>query len=288
MVIDRLGCLRDRVDGLATATGIATLPDGVLADVGVGVVGDAVDVEPQRRIAGVVQAGDLDHGARLAVAVAADLDLCALVVELGVATAGAVQRNVLEAHEVLARRRVARDLELDSRFVPRAPVLVVLWLVLVRHWVPEKGVINWKTYQVPAGRGLADEHLVDFEPVALATVLAHIAGRLGHVDGQGPGVLHGGVVPQLGADGVAGHDLGHLGLGRVVERPRVAPEVVAGRVQELLGRHDTVAVLADVLEVVGQLAVDDELAPPIVRLGRVGCGERPEGHLSKIELHGCS
>jgi hypothetical protein len=59
-----------------------------------------------------------------------------------------------------------------------------------------------KAYQLLLGR-LADDHLVNLEPVPIALVLRDITGRPGHVDGQRPGVLHGGVVPQLEAEAMA-------------------------------------------------------------------------------------
>lgn len=79
-------------------------------------------------------------------------------------------------------------------------------------------------------------------------------------------MLHGGVVPELETDLIAGHDLGDLGAAGVGKGARVAAEVVAGS-QELLGRHDAVAVLADVLPVTGQLAVVQELGETVVRFG---------------------
>jgi len=79
----------------------------MLTGVGVRIVGHTVDEEAQRGVLPVVQAGDLDHGARPTLPVARDLDLGALVVELGVAALGTVQGDVLDPHEVLARGRVA-------------------------------------------------------------------------------------------------------------------------------------------------------------------------------------
>ena len=111
----------------AAAVVVSASPDRVLADVGVWVSGDSVDPEAQGRVVGVVQAGDLDHGAGSAVAVSADLDLGALEVELGVAALGAVQGNVLNPDQVLARGRVAGEVEGDGGLVPGTPVLVVLW-----------------------------------------------------------------------------------------------------------------------------------------------------------------
>lgn len=105
------------------------------------------------------------------------------------------------------------------------------------------------TYQVTSGGRLADDHLVDLEPVPVAAILTNVAGRLGHVDRQRAGVLHRSVVPQLEADGIARVDPSDLGAARVREGARVAAEVVAG-LEELLGGHDAVAVLADVLPVV--------------------------------------
>lgn len=166
-----------------------------------------------------------------------------LEIKLGIAALGAVYSNVLDPNEVLARRSVPGKGERNGRPVPGAPVLVV---------------------QVPSRGGFADYHLVHLEPVAVAPVVADVAGGSGHVDRQGAGMLHGRVVPELESDGVAGHDFGDLGLGRVGEGARVAAEVVARR-QELLGGHDSVAVLADVLEVGREFAVDEELAEAVVR-----------------------
>ena len=130
----------------------------------------------------------------------------------------------------------------------------------------------------------AGSHLMDFKPVAITAVLTHIARGFGHVDGQRSGVLHRGIVPQLEAESVAGHDLCDLCAAGVGERARVAAEVVAGR-DELLGRHDAVAVLTNVLKIVGQTSVDEQLAEAVVGLGRVGRGESPEGETGEAELH---
>jgi hypothetical protein len=126
---------------------------------------------------------------------------------------------------------------------------------------------------------------VDLEPVPVAIVLADVARRPRHVDGQRARVLHGGVVPQLEAERVAGHDLLHLGAAGVGHGARVAPEVVAG-LEELLGRHDAVAVLADVLKVGRQLAVVHRLAEAVVGLGRLRRRQGPEGRSGKAEMHG--
>lgn len=63
--------------------------------------------------------------------VAADLDLGALVVELGVPVLGAVQGDVLNSNEVLARRSVVGEAEGDGGLVPCAPVFIVLLYHLV-------------------------------------------------------------------------------------------------------------------------------------------------------------
>lgn len=91
---------------------------------------------------------------------------------------------------------------------------------------------------------------MDLEPVAVSVVVTHIARGSGHVDRQRPGVLHGGIVPQLEPDIVTGNDLGDLCLAGVGHGARVAAEVIAG-LEELLGGHDAVAVLSHVLPVVG-------------------------------------
>ena len=140
------------------------------------------------------------------------------------------------------------------------------------------------THEILARR-LADDHLMDLEPVAVSVVVAHVARGPGHVDCQGPGVLHGGIVPQLEPDVVAGHDLGHLCAAGVGHGARVAAEVVAGP-EELLGGHDAVAVLAHVLPVVGELAVDLQLAEAVVGFGCLSRRQGPKGDASESELHG--
>ena len=122
------------------------------------------------------------------------------------------------------------------------------------------------------------------EPVPVAPVLTNIAGGPGHVDGERTGVLHSSIVPQLEADLVAGrhlHDLRLLGVGK---GPRIAAEVVARR-QELLGRHDAVAVLAHVLPVVGKAAVVHQLAESVVRLDRAGGRESQGGQALEAKEH---
>lgn len=148
---------RRRVRGLrrnaATPVVISTCPDRVLADVGIRVRGDSVDPEAQGRVVGVVQTGDLDHGAGLATSAAADLNLGALEVELGIAALCAVQGNVLDPDEVLAGGRVAGEGEGDGCLVVGTPVLVVLWFCVVSSWgrIMAGGMDGRLTRYLPGG-----------------------------------------------------------------------------------------------------------------------------------------
>jgi hypothetical protein len=240
----------------------------VLSNVGVGVALSTIDEESQRRVIRVVQPRNLDKGTRLALSSIRDLDLCALVVELSVATLSTMDGNVLDANKVLPRWGVTRNRELHPGLVPRAPVCV----------------------REAAVGSTADDLLVDFEPVAIAFILTHITRSLCHVNGQRAWVLHGGVVPQLESERVARIQLCDFGLACVGEGARVAAEVVAG-LQELLGWHDAVTVLANVIEVSGELAIDNDLAPAIVGFDSLnGCkaqdGEFPETekHFEKVDI----
>lgn len=186
-----------------------------------------------------------------------------LTIELGVSALGAVQGDVLNADEILARRGIARKGEGLVGLIPGAPVGVG---------------------EVAAG-GSADQSLLNLEPIAVASVLAHVTRSPGHVDGGRSGVENLAAVPQAEPDAVAWVDLVDFGPARVGEGSRVAAEVVAG-LEELLGGHDEVAVLADVLPVVGHPAVDDELAVAVVSLDTL-CGRKgPEGNASNAEMHG--
>lgn len=73
-----------------------------------------VDVDEQTGVGGLVRAGQGDQGARAAVAAAGDGDLAARDVELGATlAASAVQRDVLDAEEVVAVGQGLRDGDVD-------------------------------------------------------------------------------------------------------------------------------------------------------------------------------
>jgi hypothetical protein len=131
-------------------------------NVGIGVGAGAVDEEAEGRVVGVVEAGDLDQGARVSGTAAADLDLRALVVKFRVAALGAVDGDVLNADEVLPGRGVAWEGEAHGGLVPGAPIAIL---------------------EIAVGWLAADDRLVDLEPITVTTVLADVARGLGHVDG---------------------------------------------------------------------------------------------------------
>lgn len=111
-----------------------------------------VDVDLDAGLVAGVGAGELDGGAGLAAPAARDLELGAANVELRAAKgAGAVQANVLGAHEVVARRQVLRQLEGEAAGALAAG---------------EGGPVDARV-----GVDLAAGQRVDLEPVAVALVL---------------------------------------------------------------------------------------------------------------------
>lgn len=122
------------------------------------------DVELDGLVVGLHAAGDLD-GVKRGKGVdggALDLELCAGVVVLGASGSalGAVQGDVLDAHEVLAVGDGVRDGEFDAGLAPGAPGVLQGAVVL---------------------RAGAEEGVADLEPVAGAVVGFDVGGG-GHVD----------------------------------------------------------------------------------------------------------
>jgi hypothetical protein len=118
----------------------------VLTNIVIRVLRRAIDKEPQRRIILVVQSRNLNHRTRATVPITRNLNLRTLEVELGITTLCTVKGNVLNTDKILPGRGRVRNFELDLRFVPGAPVLVV---------------------EVAALRFAADDFLVDYWTVSL-------------------------------------------------------------------------------------------------------------------------
>jgi len=177
-----------------------------------------------------------------------------------------VKTNVLRANQVLALWHLSRDSELDLVAIPRAPSITENVLV-----------------------GVAKTRLEDLEPLAVTLVLFDGAGRLGHVDESGAGVLHGSAVGKLHGHLGAGCDLLDAGLASAGERALVAAEVVhvGGHVVEgvlPLGGVELLrtSVLADELVALGLLAVGDEDVKGVVGRGDLrngSCGDDGKLHV---------
>lgn len=116
-------------------------------------------VERDAGVGRLVDTGDLDGRLRRTGAIALDLELEALNIELGLALVRLVEANVLDADEVLARGYVLLDGPLEAVLLPGAP----------------RGV-------VARGRRVAEASLHHLDPVARAVVGGGGAGRLGDVD----------------------------------------------------------------------------------------------------------
>jgi hypothetical protein len=97
-------------------------------------------------------------------------------------------------------------------------------------------------------------------------------------------VLHGSIVPQLETNLVSWVNLVDFGSSSVVESARVTSEVIAW-LEKLLGWHDAIAVLTNVLPIISQLAIDNQLAETVVGLCSLQCSEAPEGQAPEVEVH---
>lgn len=224
---------------------------------GVVLGGGVVDVDQQTGLLAGVDAGELDDGRGGLGGGTGNGDLSAGNVELGTTLgAGAVEANVLSAHQVLAGGDLLGESEGE---------------VVDTSVVDVGGPLETSLGDVGGGK------LVNLEPVAVTLVGGDAGGSLGEVDGEGTGVAH--VVLDDEADLVTGVD--GLGLGLcedvVVVAANVADDAVGGNVGDggvgVLG-------LADVLVALGLLTVDDESREDVVGhgLGHDGRGgEESEG-----------
>jgi hypothetical protein len=222
---------------------VKDLGAGALCGVRLGVAPDAV-VDLWIRL--LVDAWDLDEAlGRQGAGAAGHAELRAAVVELGLAVVGAVQANVLGAHEVLAVGDVGGELERHAVLVPCAPCV-----------------------HLDVAARLAHRLLVDLEPVARAVVGACGGGCLGQVHLSGAGVPHGSPDAEGHGEGVAGFDF-RSGFGALVGGAKVAAEVGVVGSQVVkgvlpLGGHvgDGASVGAHV--VAGSNAVDNESVEEVV------------------------
>lgn len=173
--------------------------------------GRVVEVDDDAVLGAVVDARDLDGGGRGAGAGSGDGQLGAADVELGAALLlGAVQGDVLAAHQVLARGEVLGQGEGE---------------------VVDAAADRGGPLQALGGDGRGRQ-LVHLEPVSGALVGGGVGalGRLGHVHGQGARVAE--VRVDGEADRVARGDLLGLGLGHDVgvQAALVADEVLRGHI----------------------------------------------------------
>lgn len=225
-----------------------------------------VDVDEDTGLAAIVGTGEVDSGRGRASARSANGKLGAANVELSTALlAGAVETNVLSAHEVVALGQGVGQGEgevVDARVVDVGGPL-------------EAGV----------GDG-AGGQLVDLEPLAVAEVVGGLGavGGLAHVDGEGAGVA------QLRVDGEADLVTGldrvgaRLGADVGIEATLVADDVVRGDVGD--GRVG-VGGLAHKLVGLSLVAVDDESLEVVVgKGGRDGGSNGQEGR-EGTHLDGC-
>lgn len=261
----------DLDDGLALAVGATpdctARGDGDAGNQRVGGLA-APDAKVDGGVVGLVDAGDLGGlcaGGQGGGVGALDADLGARVVELGLAVVGAVDGDVLGAHQVLAVGQGLGHLELDLVLAVHAPAVVL---------------------QVAGHEGvLAEQRLVDLDPVARAVVRLDGPGGERHVHLRGPRVLHpAGVKGLPEPEAVARLDGEDVRLG-----PRagalVAAEVVGRGRLVLEGRHVGARVLAHVLPVPPDAGpVVHEPAKGVVR-ARQGDGGQDRG--GDGELHGC-
>jgi hypothetical protein len=182
-----------------------------------------VDAEVGVGVGGLVRAGELqsvskrrsnvceeitylDHGTWGTAAAASDLDLHARDVVLGLVDVGAVNTNVLSAHQVLSVGSVLGDLRGNE-------VAVVI---------------------APCGRGeiatVADTFLVDLEPIARSIVFLHTSSwSLRQVHQTGAGMTHFRTHGQLEAYFLTRVDCQHLSLAGRGEGSLVATNVRAIR-----------------------------------------------------------
>jgi hypothetical protein len=114
-------------------------------------------------------------------------------------------------------------------------------------------------------------HGENFEPFTTAIVLRSLASSLGHVDVQRTRVLDRSVDSE--ANSVTRSDLVGLGLGTGIETTSVANEVLGGDIGD--GRVH-VAVLANILVLLGDLRSNDELVEAVV--GHCGLGQGGGSH----------
>jgi hypothetical protein len=121
-------------------------------------------------------------------------------------------------------------------------------------------------------------HGKNLKPFTAAIVLGGLAGSLRHVDVQRTGVLDRSVDSK--ADSVTRSDLVGLGLGTSGETTSVTDEVLGGDIGN--GRVH-VAVLANVLVLLGNLRANDELIEAVV--GHCGLGQGGGSHDSSEGAH---
>jgi len=147
-----------------------------------------VDAEVGIGVGGLVCARELDEGTGGTTTAAYDLDLHAPDVVLWLVDVGAMNTNVLHAHQVLSVGSILGDLRSNE-----VPVVIA-----------------------PGGRSeitsLADALLVDLEPITRSIVGLDTCRSLGHVNEARTRVAHLGTNGQLHADLVTGVDSQDLSL----------------------------------------------------------------------------
>lgn len=213
-----------------------------------------VDAQLNAILVASVDTRDLDSGVRLSGRAARDLDLSARNVELGTTERrSAVKTDVLDTEKVLASGGLVREGEGD----------------LVK-------LVSLEGKTVVAG--LVGTHLVDLEPVTGTVVLGSITGGLGHVDVERARVLDRSVDSET--DSVTRSDLVSGGLSTSVKTTNVANKVLGGDIGD--GRVH-VAVLANVLVLLGNLVTNNELVEAVV--GHCGLGQGGGSHDSGERAH---
>lgn len=133
--------------------------------------------------------------------------------------------------------------------------------------------------------GIPPTHLINLEPVTASVVLGSLASGLGHVDLKRARVLNRSVDSE--ANSVTRGDLVGLGLSTGVKTTSVANEVLGG---DIGNRRVHVAVLANILVLLGNLRSNDELVEAVVShcgLGQSGSShDGSEGaHLDRLDVY---
>lgn len=160
----------------------------MLANISVGVAASAINKESKGRVLPVIQARNLNKGPRTACATACYFNLSTCKVKLGVRTLCSMNGNMLDSHQVLARRSITRQHKADFSFIPAAPICI-----------SER--VLWSTNDI----------LVDFEPVSITLVLTHVTRSPGHVNSHGAGMKNFSIVPEFKANSLSRIHLSHLG-----------------------------------------------------------------------------